>query len=152
MKRLLIIAAISVAAASFALGQSTNTTAGKATDPVSDAEQTVLQVTNEWLEAEARHDRVALDRIIAPEFVGTGPGGNAIYKSDVVPTDGTRAGGMMMTARDLKARIFGDTAVVTGRGLPKVQESGELRFTLVYLRRQYRWQMVAGHISVLPEQ
>ncbi len=152
MKRLLIIAALSVAAWSNALGQSTNTTASKTADPVSDAEQAVVQVTNEWLGAEARHDRVALDRIIAPEFVGTGPGGHAVYKNDVVPTDGSRAGGMMMTARDLKPRIFGDTAIVTGRGLPKSQERGELRLTLVYLKRQNRWQMVAGHISALPEQ
>jgi ketosteroid isomerase-like protein len=151
MRRLLIIATLSITAASFALGQSANTTASKATDPVSDAEQAVLQVTNEWLEAEGRHDRVALDRIIAPEFVGTAPGGNFVYKNDIVPTDGTRAGGMTMTARDLKARIFGDTAVVTGRGLPKAQERGELRLTLVYLKRQNRWQMVAGHISVVPE-
>ena len=92
MKLLLIIAAISVAASSLALGQNTNTTASKTTDPVSDAEQAVVQITNEWLEAEGRHDRVTLDRIIAPEFVGTGPGGNAVYKNGVVPTDGTRAG------------------------------------------------------------
>ena len=58
----------------------------------------------------------------------------------------------MMKAQDMKARVYGDAAVVTGRGLPTGPEAGELRFTLFYVRRQERWQMVAAHLSPVPPQ
>src|SRR5688572_2824651 len=76
-------------------------------------EQEVLQVTREWLEAEERHDRATLQRIIADDFMGTGPMGNMVIKDEVIPEEGSQSGGLSMTTSDMKARIFGDTAVVT---------------------------------------
>jgi ketosteroid isomerase-like protein len=117
------------------------------------AEQTVLQTTNDWLAAEERHDRAALERIIADDFVGTGPTGTTVTKRMIVPAESTRrAGGMRMKTQDVQARVYGDAAVVTGRGLPTGPEGGEVRFTLVFVKRQERWQMVAAHIAPLPAQ
>src|SRR5688500_19009440 len=99
--------------------------------PVTDAEQTVLKLTRDWLEAEERHDRTTLRRIIADDFQGTGPRGNTVFKDDVIPEEGSQ-GGLSLNVRDVKARVFGETAVVTGSGVQKAEEKRELRFTVIY--------------------
>src|SRR2546428_13796212 len=68
-------------------------TAVKTPEQSNGVEQTVLKLTQEWLAAEERHDRAALDGIIAYDFLGTGPGGNTVSKRDGIPLQGTQAGG-----------------------------------------------------------
>ena len=119
--------------------------------PAQTTEQAVLQLTNEWLAAEERHDRAALQRIIADDFQGTAPRGNTVFKEDVIPIEGSQSGGLALTTSDVKARIFGDTAIVTARGVQKAGEKRELRFTVVFAKRDGRWQMVAGHLSAVPQ-
>lgn len=150
MRRVLTAAAFVLALAGAAAGQ----TAGGGAAQGSEAEQAVLRLTREWNEAEGGRDRAALERIVGADFEGTGPGGNRVTRSDVIPAEGARGGGggMAMKLDDLKARAFGDAAVVTGRGLPAAEGRPEVRFTLVYAKRQAGWQMVAGHISPVPDE
>lgn len=115
------------------------------------AEEAVLQLTRDWLNAEERRDRAALKLIIADDFQGTAPRGNTVFKEDVLPAEGAESGGLAITTSDVKARVFGDTAIVTARGISKVGEKGELRFTVVFAKRDNRWQMVAGHLSTVPK-
>ena len=150
MRGVLTAAAFVLASAGAAAGQA----AGGGAAQGSEAEQAVLSVTREWVEAEGRRDRAALERIVGADFEGTGPGGDRVARSDVIPAEGTGGGGgggMAMKLDDLKARVFGDAAVVTGRGLPTAEGRPEVRFTLVYAKRQGGWQMVAGHISLVPK-
>ena len=116
------------------------------------AEEAVLKVTREWLDAEERHDRATLQRIIADDFQGTAPRGNIVFKEDVIPQPGASGGGLAITTSDMKARIFGDTAVVTAHGVQKGGEKRELRFTVVFIKRNNQWQMVAGHLSAVPKE
>lgn len=148
MKKMLLVITSLVAAAIPTFAQ----TAVKTPDQSNGVEQTVLKLTQEWLAAEERHDRAALDGIIADDFLGTGPGGNTVSKGDIIPRDGTRAGGLSVSGQDIKVRVFGNAAVVIGRGVAKTQEKGELRFTVVFVKREDRWQMVAGHLSRVPQQ
>lgn len=113
------------------------------------AEQAVLQITRDWLSAEERHDRPTLQRIIADDFEGTSPMGNTVFKDDVMPREGS-PGGISMTTSEMKARVFGDTAVVTARGVQKAGEKRDLRFTVVFVKRENDWKMVAGHLSAVP--
>jgi ketosteroid isomerase-like protein len=113
-------------------------------------EEVILQLTRDWLAAEERHDRTTLQKIIADDFQGTAPRGNTVFKEDVLPEEGAQSGGLAITTSELKARVFGDTAVVTARGVQKSEEKRELRFTVVFAKRNDRWQMVAGHLSVVP--
>ena len=78
--------------------------------------------------------------------------GNTLFKEDVVPMEGTQSGGLSISTSELKARVFGDTAVVTARGVQKSGEKRELRFTIVFAKRDGRWQMVAGHLSTVPKE
>jgi ketosteroid isomerase-like protein len=148
MKKMLLVITFLVAAAIPTFAQ----TAVKTPDQSNGVEQTVLKLTQGWLAAEERHDRAALDGIIADDFLGTGPGGNAVSKGDIIPRDGTRAGGLSVSGQDIRVRVFGNAAVVIGRGVAKTQEKGELRFTVVFVKREDRWQMVAGHLSRVPQQ
>jgi ketosteroid isomerase-like protein len=136
MKNRLVVVALLVISASVAYSQS-------------NAEQGILKLTRDWLAAEERHDRATLLRIIADDFQGTGPMGNTVFKEDVIPMEGSQAGGLAVQVEDLKARMFGDTAVVTGRGVQKAGEKRELRFTVVFAKRGESWQMVAGHLSAV---
>lgn len=113
-------------------------------------EDTILKLTREWLDAEERHDRATLQRIIADDFQGTGPMGDTVFKEDVIPIEGTQSGGLAITTSDVKARVFGDTAIVTAHGMQKAGEKRALRFTVVFARRNNVWQMVAGHLSAVP--
>ena len=74
--------------------------------------------------------------------------GQTVFKVDVIPEGDSRAGGLAITTLNPKARVFGDSAVVTGRGVSKIGEKGELRFTVVFAKRESRWQMVAAHLSL----
>jgi len=145
MRKILLATAFFVAAAILALAQTTAKLEQNNT-----AEQAVLKLTQEWLEAEDRVDRAAMKRIIADDFLGTGPMGTTVSKTDVIPREGPGGHGLAITGQDIKVRVFGDTAIVTGRGIPKVQNRPELRFTVVFLKRADLWQMVAGHLSGVP--
>lgn len=160
MYKFLLAVALLTAAASATFAQ----TAAKSAAPSDGDEQAVLRVTEEWLDADERHDRAALDKIIASDFLGTAPGGRTVYKRDVIPEEGTTEGrGLAITTQDVKARVFGDAAIVTGRGVSKTPqpttpgETGkpatkpELRFTVVFVKRADHWQMVAAHLSPVAE-
>lgn len=114
-------------------------------------EQSILQLTRDWLVAEESHERGTLQRIIADDFQGTTPLGTTVFKEDLLPMDGTPSGGLALRASELKARVFGDTSVVTARGLKKSGEKPDLRITLVFTKRDGRWQMVAAHLSTVPQ-
>lgn len=145
MHKILLVTSLFIAAAMPAFAQ----TAAKP-EQNNSAEQAVLKLTQEWLDAETNVDRAALNRIIADDFLGTGPMGTMVSKTDVIPREGVNHG-LNISGQDLKVRVFGDTAIVTGRGLPKgPPERPELRMTVVFIKRADRWQMVAGHLSAVP--
>ena len=148
MYKSLLVIALFTAMALPAFAQTTTKTDQKNT-----IEQAVLKVTQEWLDADERQDRAALNRIIADDFSGISPLGSVVSKQDIIPREGADAHSLNISAQDVKTRLFGDTAIVTGRGVPKSperRERGELRFTVFFVKRADRWQMVAAHLSVSP--
>ena len=145
MRKILLAIALFMAVAMPAFAQTT-----ARPEQNNSAEQAVLKLTQEWLDAENGTDRAALNRILADDFLGTGPMGTTVSKTDVIPQEGSEGHGLAITGHDLKVRVFGDTAIVTGRGVPKVQGRPELRMTVVFVKRADRWQMVAGHLSIVP--
>jgi ketosteroid isomerase-like protein len=146
-KHFLLAASLLIAASMPALAQTT-----ARPEPNNVAEQTVLKLTQEWLAAEEHIDREVLNRIIADDFLGTGPMGTTVSKTDVIPAEGCGGHGLAISGLYIKVRVFGDTAIVTGRGVPKVKDRPELRFTVVFVKRADRWQMVAGHLSPVPQE
>ena len=102
-------------------------------------------------------DRATVERIIAPEWTSTGPDGQTTDRANVLDqVFGTRAHKIhKLEIDDVKARVFGDAAVVTGRtrGRGEFQRSAydvTIRFTDTFVRRGGRWQAIASHASLVP--
>jgi len=83
----------------------------------SNAEDEVASVQKLWLEAEQRGDAAALDRILDDGFVGSGPGGNLIQKSDLVVTapESQPRNFLNQNLADTTVKAFGNTVVVLGK-------------------------------------
>ena len=52
----------------------------------------------------------------------------------------------------MQVRVYGDTAVVTGRMLQRftlggIRYANDLRYTDVYVKRKGRWLLASGHAS-----
>lgn len=106
------------------------------------------------VDAILRNDTAALERLLADSLVTTLDGGDVKTKADELAAN--RAGGRKVeswVASDVAIRLYGDTAVVTGRAEVEDSFRGEgrrrftFRFTHVWARLDGRWQLVARHLS-----
>jgi len=117
-------------------------------------EAELVKMERQWLEAEAKGDIAALDRMYASDFIGTTPGGDIVFKEDVVPPAEMQGHGRLpkSSLKESVVRVYGTTAVVMG--LVAVEDParpGQLRFTKVYLNRDGHWICVAAHLQrVIP--
>lgn len=120
--------------------------------PADDA--AVREVLRQWDEAFERRDLEALGRILADDFTLTNAAGQVIDRNQylvsiVKAPDMLQAGG---GSEDVRVRVVGETAVVTGRSPVKGRPGGralvvpgQYRFTDVYVKRDGRWQAIASH-------
>jgi hypothetical protein len=121
-------------------------------------EATLVGMQQDLARAWVSGDRPTLERIIASEWTTTGPDGRT--------TDRTRVLAQVfetgvhkihdLKIDEVKARVFGDAAVVTGRtrGVGQFENAHydvAIRFTDVFVRRAGSWQAVASHASVIQE-
>ena len=151
MKRTLIIAVLVLTAASIALGQKQSARR----DQRRSVEQVIRQLDHERIQAQIHADRVALDRIYADDFIGIGPSGTVRTKPQVL-ADFTSHDlkFQSITTDDVRIRVYGNTAVETGRSTMNGQDRGKAvprdnRFTRVWVKQQGRWRLVANHYSPL---
>jgi ketosteroid isomerase-like protein len=120
-------------------------------------EQELTNLENEWGDAVVKVDLPFLDRILAEEITGTDSEGTVWTKAQDLAT--LKSGDWKCTSAandDIKVRLYGDTAVVTGRNTNKSQykgadKSGQYRWTDTFIRRDGRWQCVATHGSKIVE-
>ena len=151
MRRTLVIAVLLLTATSVALGQKQ----GARRDQRRSVEQAIRQLDSERIQAQVGADAAALDRIYADDFIGIGPSGTVRTKAQVI-SDFT-SGDLKfqsITTDDVRVRIYGNTAVETGRSTMNGQDRGKAvprdnRFTRVWVKQQGRWRLVANHYSPL---
>jgi len=151
MRRTLIIAFLVLAAASTALGR--NQSARR--DQSKSVEQSIKQLDHERIQAQIGADAVALDRIYADDFIGIGPSGTVRTKAQVISDFTSRdLKFQSITTDDVLVRVYGQTAVETGRSIMSGQDKGKTvprdnRFTRVWVKQRGRWRLVANHYSSL---
>jgi len=116
-------------------------------------EQTIRKLDEERIQAQIHADAAALDRLYANDFIGVGPSGTVRTKPQVIAdfTSGTLKF-QSITTDDVQVRVYGNTAVETGRSTMKGEDKGktvpqETRFTRVWVKQQGRWLLVANHYS-----
>jgi ketosteroid isomerase-like protein len=151
MKRASIVAALlfSVVSGVIAEAQSEGQPAA------AEAERAVRQQDQERIRAQIAADTIALRRIYADDFLGIGPTGVVRNKSEVVADFTSHAlTYQSITTSDVLVRVYGNTAVETGRSTMVGQDRGKTvphdnRFTRVWVMKDGRWQLVANHYSLL---
>ena len=149
MRRIFVIAVVTVSAAAIASGQQQN--AGRDSKKV--VEQVIRKLDSERIQAQIHADAAALERIYANDFVGVGPSGTVRTKPQVISdfTSGELKFQSIITD-DVRVRVYGNTAVETGRSTMEGQDKGksvphETRFTRVWIKQQGSWRLVANHYS-----
>jgi uncharacterized protein (TIGR02246 family) len=106
-----------------------------------------------WNDAHRSGDAEALDRLFSDDLLATVPSMPPMTKAEVLGV--TRSGRLRFPryeSSDVRIRVYGNAAVVTGR-LQRTRAVGERvmdddwRFTKVYVRQAGPWRVVAFHAS-----
>ena len=136
MRRTLVIAVLVLTVASIALaGQKQSAGRGQRRS----VEGAIRQLDHERIQAQIGANAVALNRIYADDFIGVGPSGTVRTKAQVI-SDFT-SGDLKfqsITTDDVQVRVYGNTAVETGRSTMNGQDKGQTvphdtRFTRVWV-------------------
>ena len=157
MKRMLAVAALTMAASSLALGQITGKKANYSNQKSDSVEQAVMQMEEDLRVAISKGDAKAYGRIVGDDYVFTNQ--DALVRTKAQMVSAYESGSIKYESvklDDLKVHAYGDTAVVTGRSTQKGQDNGkdirgQFRYTRVYVKRQGRWQLVATQVTRIPE-
>jgi ketosteroid isomerase-like protein len=154
MKRTPIIAALVLSAISSAIAQQKTARPQGALS----VEQAIQQQDQERIRAQIAADTVALRRIYADDFLGIGPTGVVRTKPQVIADFTSHAlTYQSITTAEVRVRVYGSTAVETGRSTMAGQDKGKAvprdnRFTRVWVLTAGRWQLVANHYSLMAVQ
>ena len=114
------------------------------------AEQELLKLEREWLDAYLNKDVEAMKRIVADDFLITYSNGSVIDKEETIRRlkSEKKDPNSYHWTEDEKVRFYDRTAIITGRFLWKSKDSrGESLYTDVYVNRNGRWQVVSSHLS-----
>ena len=126
--------------------------AGNALAQPENAEQEILRLERELSAAGQRGDSGPAGRIFADDLTGVTSRGTQFGKArGLAIVEGSGITALMLD--DLRARVYGDAAVATGR----VTFSGTIEdtpyperrvlFTDTWIRKDGRWQLVAIHLT-----
>ncbi len=146
-----LLNAICLAVLAFAASAPSQTPAGT-------EEQELLDLMQDWMKAEVKADMAFLDRFIAEDCVITDPVGAVWTKAQFLAGLKSGEGAVQSFALDnMKARVYGDAAVVNGRMIAKQMFrgqdiSGQYQCTDTFIRKAGRWQCVAIHLSRIAQQ
>jgi ketosteroid isomerase-like protein len=157
MRRILVVAGLGLVAASLVTGQRHRRAEGAEADP-GRSEREVRELEARFREAVVRGDRAFYDRVLADDFTHTSHSGAFKTRAQWLAESrsGDKAEPVPGATRyeafevdDLAVRVYGDTAVVTGRTTPRGLDSkgrpmtGRYRFLRVWVKREGQWRVVA---------
>jgi len=119
------------------------------------AEQELIKLEEEWANAWVKMDYAFFDRIEADDYTWTAPWGEVWTKARDLAL--LKSGDSVITSwvlSDMKVRVYGDAAVVTGRATVKEMYKGkdvsdQYQWTDTWVKRAGQWKCVAGHSSVI---
>ena len=123
--------------------------------PASSTEQEIKTLEEERNRALLHGDAAALERMTSDDYTFITLRGELRTESEIVK--GFQSGLFKYDSRtisDLNVRVYGDTAIVTGRSTQKGSErgkdySGDYRFTRVYVKQNGRWLSVALQATLI---
>lgn len=115
----------------------------------------LVRVANDWDRAMVANDAEAIGRYMADDWTIIGPDGSVGDKRTFLQL--VESGALshdVMESDDLTVRVYGDTAVVTARGVSGGQYQGQRfreveRSSCVFVRQEGHWKCVLTHLSRL---
>jgi ketosteroid isomerase-like protein len=126
-----------------------------ATISAGSTEDEIRRVEIEWGDAFERRDMETLDRLMADDYILTDPLGSVRTKAESLAAIERNEVQFESTKSDnVKVRINGDTAVVTGRSTFRGRYkgwsmAGQYQYTDVLVKRRGSWQAVSSHITAV---
>ncbi|HEX7964701.1 MAG TPA: nuclear transport factor 2 family protein [Gammaproteobacteria bacterium] len=111
-----------------------------------DDARTLLDLEQRWAAAAAARDHAALDAILADDFTDVSWQGKLRSKADALAAPAAPVR-MRQTLSELKVRVYGDTAVVTGLNMAAAVDGSfttRIRFTDVFIRHAGTWRAVSA--------
>ncbi len=121
--------------------------------PAQSAEEVLKKLEADWTSAMLKKDFAFLSKIMSDDFTWVDSEGTVWSKAQAIAV--LKSGEDVITSsviRDLKVRVWGDTAVVIAistnvETLKGKDVSGTYRFTDTWVKRAGSWQCVASHSS-----
>jgi ketosteroid isomerase-like protein len=157
MKRIAGLVVLTVAFLAFSRGQDS-----KRSNPIAERGVTegvlareVREVKRLYDVAQLKNDASWFERTFAEDYVWIGPDGVVVPKAEYVrDLESHDLTWESVEAKDMEVRVYGDTAIATGRFFGKGHLKGKLlderqRFTSVLIKRNGRWQIITEHCSKL---
>jgi uncharacterized protein (TIGR02246 family) len=129
----------------------------QAQQPKADSDAAISQelqaIERNWLDAEKSHDAAAFEKLVADDWIAITPDGRSQTKAERASEIKT-AHTTSATLGDMKVRVFGDTAVVTGTDdevtVTGGKESSEhYVWTDVFVKRNGKWLAVASQTALV---
>ena len=120
-------------------------------------EQALIKLENDWNDATVKRDVVVLGTVLADDYIFTDPEGVMFTKAQELAM--LKSGEDVVTSAvstDMKVRVYGNAAVVTGHYAAKEQLkgkdiSGTYAYTDTWVKRPGSWVCVATHASRLAQ-
>jgi ketosteroid isomerase-like protein len=155
MKHLLAVT-LCVTGSLAAFGQSSPSASPAKPAMKSSISETLMQMERDWGAAEMKKDFAAVEKILANDWVGIDYDGQIVPRADAIAH--LKSGQSRLQSEeisDMKVRVYGNTAVVTGRDTEKSADrgkdsSGKYVWTDVFVLRNGRWQVVASQSTKVP--
>lgn len=119
----------------------------------SEVERELVDVSDAWDRAMVGNDAEAIGQYMAEDWIVIGSDGGVTDKPTFLEL--VRSGRLshdVMESHDLEVRVYGDTAVVTGRGVSGGKYEGQPfrlveRISCVFVKQHGRWRCVLTHLS-----
>src|SRR6266540_531479 len=115
----------------------------------SGVEEQIKKMERDRAAAVVKADVATLEGLISDDYTFINANGQVSNKAETI--ENIKTGKIKLTANevsDMNVRVYGDTAVVTGKSTAKgsingIELKGPLMFTRVYVKKNGKWQSVA---------
>jgi ketosteroid isomerase-like protein len=120
--------------------------------------QALLLLEEEIFTAVKNQDASALERLLTDDFVYRSPGSQEVTKVDFLNLSASFPHRIIsIWGEEMKAHVYGNTAVMTGLQFAKTQtgegqeETSVVMFTDVFVKQEGKWLLSLAHAVDLPQ-
>jgi ketosteroid isomerase-like protein len=112
-------------------------------------EAKIIELDKQWYELRIKHDFAALEQLLAADFIMTTSYGRVVTRDQLLERNPASEHFFKLKSfktDDVKVRIYGDVAVVTGHASVDLEAfdlrvGSAVRFTRAYVRADGRWRL-----------